>query len=221
MVLFIEGEYKTIYLDDYFPCLKGTNIPYFTKVNNFSFWPLLLEKAWAKINSSYQNALSGWPNDIFRAFTGFACEELNHSEETPERIWRIIKTVKENNGIICTSTKIGEGINEVGLIPGISYSVINAVEVEDEKNRKIFLLKLRNDLGNSVWNGDWSENSVYWTDNIKKQIPKEEKTKEIWQYQEKNVILHIEWIICKQPLSWVRNPLAVCFGNMPCQQLWP
>ena len=176
LVLFIDGEYKTIYLDDYFPCLKGTNIPYFTKVNNFSFWPLLLEKAWAKINSSYQNALSGWPNDIFRAFTGFACEELNHSEETPERIWRIIKTVKENNGIICTSTKIGEGINEVGLIPGISYSVINAVEVEDEKNRKIFLLKLRNDLGNSVWNGDWSENSVYWTDNIKKQIPKEEKT---------------------------------------------
>ena len=175
LVLFIDGEYKTIYLDDYFPCLKGTNIPYFTKVNNFSFWPLLLEKAWAKINSSYQNALSGWPNDIFRAFTGFACEELNHSEETPERIWRIIKTVKENNGIICTSTKIGEGINEVGLIPGISYSVINAVEVEDEKNRKIFLLKLRNDLGNSVWNGDWSENSVYWTDNIKKQIPKEEK----------------------------------------------
>ena len=176
LVLFIDGEYKTIYLDDYFPCLKGTNIPYFTKVNNFSFWPLLLEKAWAKINGSYQNALSGWPNDIFRAFTGFACEELNHSEETPERIWRIIKTVKENNGIICTSTKIGEGINEVGLIPGISYSVINAVEVEDEKNRKIFLLKLRNDLGNSVWNGDWSENSVYWTDNIKKQIPKEEKT---------------------------------------------
>ena len=100
LILFIDGEFQSIYLDDYFPCLKGTNIPYFTKVNDFSIWPLLLEKAWAKLNNNYQNALSGWPNDIFRTFTGFSCEELNHNEENPERIWDIIKTVKENNGII-------------------------------------------------------------------------------------------------------------------------
>ena len=172
LVLFIDGEYQVIYLDDYFPCIKGTNIPYFLKVNNFSIWPLLLEKAWAKVNSSYQNALSGWPNDIFRTFTGFSCEELNHNEEDPERIWRIIKTVKENNGIICSSTINEEDINETGLIPGLSYSLINAIEVEDEKNRKVYLIKLRNDLGNAEWNGDWSENSVYWNEYIKKQIPK-------------------------------------------------
>ena len=173
LVLFIDGELQMIYLDDYFPCLKGTNIPYFTKVNNFSIWPLLLEKAWAKLNNSYQNALSGWPNDIFRTFTGFSCEELNHNEEKPERIWRIIKTVKENNGIICCSTKNEEDINEKGLIPGLSYTLINAVEIEDEKNRKKYLIKLRNDLGNADWNGDWSKNSVYWNEHIKKQISKE------------------------------------------------
>ena len=173
LILFIDGEYQFIYLDDYFPCLKGTNIPYFLKVNNFSIWPLLLEKAWAKLNSSYQNALSGWPNDIFRIFTGFSCEELIHNEEDQERIWRIIKIVKENNGIICSSTKNEEVINEVGLIPGLTYSLINALEVQDEKNRKIYLIKLRNDLGNSDWNGDWSKNSVYWNEYIKKQIPKE------------------------------------------------
>ena len=173
LILFIDGEFQSIYLDDYFPCLKGTNIPYFTKVNDFSIWPLLLEKAWAKITGCYQNALSGWPNDIFRAFTGFACEELNHNEENPERIWRIIKTAKENNGIICSSTKNEENLNEVGLIPGFTYSLIYTVEVEDEKNRKIYLIKLRNDLGYSDWNGDWSIKSVYWNEHIKKQIDKE------------------------------------------------
>ena len=61
--------------------MKGTNIPYFLKVNNFNIWPLLLEKAWVKVNN-YQNALSGWPNDIFRAFTGFSCEELIYNEKT-------------------------------------------------------------------------------------------------------------------------------------------
>ena len=58
LILFIDGEFQSIYLDDYFPCLKGTNIPYFTKVNDFSIWPLLLEKAWAKITGCYKNALS-------------------------------------------------------------------------------------------------------------------------------------------------------------------
>ena len=174
--LFIDGEYQIIYLDDYFPCLKGTNIPYFSKINNnFSLWFLLLEKACAKINHSYKNAISGWPNDIFRTFTGFSCEELNHNEENNERVWRIIKLVKENKGLICTSSKNDEeSLNEVGLIPGFTYTVINVYEVEDEKNRKIFLLKLRNDLGYSEWNGDWSINSVYWNDYIKKQIGKNE-----------------------------------------------
>lgn len=53
------------------------------------------------------------------------------------------------------------------------YSFVNAIEAKDEKNRKIFLLKLRNNSENSKWNGDWCQNSVYWNDFIKKQIPKE------------------------------------------------
>ena len=157
LILFIDGEFQIVYIDDYIPCLKGTNIPYFLKINNYSIWPLLLEKAWAKVNTSYQNALSGWPNDIFKTFTGFSCEELIHNQKEPEYIWRIIKTAKENNGIICASTKNEENINDTGLIPGISYSLINALEIRDEKNSKIFLIKLRYDLGNSEWNGDWNK----------------------------------------------------------------
>ena len=100
LLLFLDGEYQIIYVDDYFPCFKGTNIPYFSKPLNFELWPLILEKAWAKINGSYSNSISGWPNDVFRTFTGFCCEDLNHNEETEERLWNIIKKVKENNGII-------------------------------------------------------------------------------------------------------------------------
>ena len=173
LILFIDGEYQIIFVDDYFPCLKGTNIPYFTKPNNFELWPMILEKAWAKINGGYGNSLIGWPNDIFRAFTGFCCEDLNHNEEPSERIFNIIKKAKENNGIVCSSSKNDEEIIDVGLIGGITYSVINVEEVEDDKNRKVCLLKLRNDLGKSEWNGDWCENSVYWNDHIKNQIPKE------------------------------------------------
>ena len=170
LILFIDGEYQIVFIDDYFPCLKGTNIPYFSKSNNFELWPLLCEKAWAKINGSYANSISGWPNDVFRAFTGFCCEDLNHEEETMEKLWEKIKKVKDNNGIICSSTKGDYEINDLGLIGGYTYTLLNAEEVEDDKNRKVYLLKLRNDLGKSDWNGDWSEKSPYWNDQIKNQI---------------------------------------------------
>ena len=52
-------------------------------------------------------------------------------------------------GLFASSNKNGEDINETGLIPGLSYSLVNAIEAKDEKNRKIFLLKLRNNLENS------------------------------------------------------------------------
>ena len=173
LVLFLDGEYQIIYVDDYFPCFKGTNIPYFSKSNNFELWPLILEKAWAKVNGSYSNSISGWPSDIFRAFTGFCCEDLNHNEETEERLWNIIKKAKENNGIISSCTKNEDVINEYGLINGYTYSVLEVEEVQDDKNRKVCLLKMRNDLGKSNWCGDWSEKSVYWNEHIRNQISKE------------------------------------------------
>ena len=173
LILFLDGEYQIVFIDDYFPCLKGTNIPYFSKSNNFELWPLLLEKAWAKVNGSYVNSISGWPNDVFRVFTGFCCEDLNHEEGTMEKIWEKIKKVKDNNGIICSSTKNDYELNDVGLICGFTYTLLNAEEVDDDKHRKVCLLKLRNDLGKSDWNGDWSEKSPYWTDNIRNQISQE------------------------------------------------
>ena len=31
LLLFIDGEFQIVFLDDYFPCIKGTSVPYFTK----------------------------------------------------------------------------------------------------------------------------------------------------------------------------------------------
>ena len=35
LILFIDGEFQIVYIDDFIPCLKGTNIPYFLKINNY------------------------------------------------------------------------------------------------------------------------------------------------------------------------------------------
>ena len=79
MILFIDGEFQIIFLDDYFPVIKNTNIPYFTLNDNNDLWILLLEKAYAKINGSYENIIFGWPDNLFKTLTGFSTEFLIHS----------------------------------------------------------------------------------------------------------------------------------------------
>lgn len=50
---------------------------------------------------------------------------------------------------------------ESGLVPGHAYSIIQAIEY-----KSIRLLNIRNPWGNFEWDGDWSDNSPLWTDEM-------------------------------------------------------
>lgn len=59
-------------------------------------------------------------------------------------------------------TEKGGADQEGGLVPGHAYSVIAAKEAKTHR-----LLQLRNPWGKFEWNGDWSDNSNLWTDEMK------------------------------------------------------
>lgn len=74
--LFNDGEWGNIVLDDKFLCDKSGS-PAFAKPHHTEIWVMLLEKAWAKINISYENidlgssleglvALTGAPSKYYR-----------------------------------------------------------------------------------------------------------------------------------------------------------
>jgi len=48
-------------------------------------WVLLLEKAWAKVNTCYEATITGYASEAFRFLTGAPVEFLNH--EYVEDIW--------------------------------------------------------------------------------------------------------------------------------------
>ena len=177
IILFIDGEYQIVFLDDYFPVWKGTNMLYFAKPNSFELWALLLEKAWAKINGGYANIISGWPSDVFRAITGFACEQLTHCDNDIERLWAIMHTVDRNFGIVCASTRNDMDVETIGLVKNHAYTVMNTAEVvvDEVSEKKVKLCLLRNPWGYKEWKGDWSDGSTLWNENIIKQIEGYEK----------------------------------------------
>lgn len=53
-----KGKWKTIDLDEYIPTLNGK--PAFSKAVGQELWVILLEKAWAKLYSSYKRIEAGY-----------------------------------------------------------------------------------------------------------------------------------------------------------------
>ena len=66
----INGIWKLVLVDDYFPCYGswGKNFA-FSSTNGNELWVILLEKAWAKLNGNYAKAIGGEPNEIFQVIT--------------------------------------------------------------------------------------------------------------------------------------------------------
>ena len=57
--IYINGAYKIIEVDDYIPVNKSTSAPLFAQMQTKNIWPILLEKAWAKVNGSYEDIIAG------------------------------------------------------------------------------------------------------------------------------------------------------------------
>lgn len=171
LLLYIDGEFQIVFLDDYFPCIKGTSVPYFTKTTTFELWFILLEKAWAKVKGGYGNIIVGNPSEVFRFLTGFCSEQINNSLLDNKSYITVIKNSYESNEVMCFSTKNEEEVEQMGLIKDHNYILSNIVEIKDKNNEDLILCKLRNPILSEVnWKGEWNEQSDNWTDEVNNQI---------------------------------------------------
>ena len=73
-----------------------------------------------------------------------------------------------NKYIVLADTNINENANveklaKLGLITNHSYQVIDTANIKNPNGDDIQLLKLKNLLGKNEWSGDWSDNSLKWT----------------------------------------------------------
>lgn len=183
VVFYLNGIWQVVVLDDYFPVFKGTNKLCFAAPEGFAVWVLLLEKAWAKVNSGYMNTIGGNPSEPLQALTGFSTECLFHNKIKDEKLWMNIKSADDTNKIICASTSPNVEFNN-GLISGHAYTLVDAKVIKGfdspkkinkesamiVRDKELMLLKLRNPWGQAAWDGEWSSTSKNWTSEIKQEI---------------------------------------------------
>lgn len=80
--LLVNGQYRTILLDDYIPVFKhAPHIPSFIWSDSFNVWAILLEKAWAKLNGSYEAITAGTQVEAFSFLTPYPVKEYISDEQ--------------------------------------------------------------------------------------------------------------------------------------------
>ncbi|KAI4891005.1 hypothetical protein NFI96_023014 [Prochilodus magdalenae] len=157
------GQWVDVVIDDLLPTKNGQLVFVHSREKN-EFWSALLEKAYAKVNGSYEALAGGWAGDGFEDFTG-GIAERHDLNKAPANLFQIMKKALSRGSLL--STSISGNANETEaetkeeLVKKHAYSITAAEEVH-VGGSLVQLVRLRNPWGHKEWNGAWSDNSKEW-----------------------------------------------------------
>lgn len=171
--LWADERWTMVWVDGFFPCYVSTNPharapprPLFgSSSNRREIWPMVVEKAYAKLHGSYETiGNGGLIGQALQALTGGSTTSLPTSLGA-ERLWpRLSEAVADPAVLVGAGTK-RDCPAEVrrGIVEGHAYSVLHAVEAVDKTGETRRLLLLRNPWGKTEWTGPWSDKSELWS----------------------------------------------------------
>ncbi|OCL06143.1 cysteine proteinase, partial [Glonium stellatum] len=150
----------------------GSDALYFAKcADPNETWLPLLEKAYAKVHGDYKAISGGISGEAVEDMTGGVTTNIMTNKIlSKERLWKELLNVNKQFIFAASSPSLGPD-NEArrGLALSHAYSVLKAVEEEDEDGKKVRLVLIRNPWGRRTWNGvgewngPWSDGSKEWT----------------------------------------------------------
>nr|XP_034349267.1 calpain-9-like isoform X1 [Arvicanthis niloticus] len=159
-----HSEWLDVVIDDRLPTFRD-RLVFLHSADHNEFWSALLEKAYAKLNGSYEALKGGSAIEAMEDFTGGVAENFQ-IREAPENFYEILeKALKRGSLLGCSIDTLNASESEArtpfGLIKGHAYTVTGLDQVNFHGQR-LKLIRVRNPWGQVEWNGPWSDSSLEW-----------------------------------------------------------
>eukprot|EP00933_Yihiella_yeosuensis_P050091 TRINITY_DN47853_c0_g1_i1.p1 TRINITY_DN47853_c0_g1~~TRINITY_DN47853_c0_g1_i1.p1 ORF type:complete len:833 (-),score=192.82 TRINITY_DN47853_c0_g1_i1:41-2539(-) len=176
----LDGEWTYVIIDDYMPVDAHGRLLYARGNDPEEMWVPLLEKAYCKLNTCYEECDGGFPSEAAVSFYGGIRGKLSIGkaqkanppvyfqtlQNARSRGWLLTTTFKETQlgGGKAGHGKCGEAVLSSGLVGGHVYSVLRVVEAGGNR-----LVCCRNPWATGEWKGKWSDKNSYgeWTQEMK------------------------------------------------------
>ncbi|KAG3257874.1 calpain 9, transcript variant X2 [Ictidomys tridecemlineatus] len=158
-----HSEWLDVVIDDRLPTFRG-RLVFLHSADHREFWSALLEKAYAKLNGSYEALKGGSTLEAMEDFTGGVAETFL-TREAPQDFYAILGKALKRGSLLGCSMDIrnaaeSEARTPFGLIKGHAYTITGLDQV-DFRGQKIELIRVRNPWGQVEWNGPWSDRMAF------------------------------------------------------------
>ena len=164
--LCLNGKIHDVRIDDYFPCkFNGRSV--YIGTHGDDLWPMLIEKAYAKVYSNYDALRAGLCHEALSDLSGAPVfhwdleDERGQAELSGDKLWQRLISIDYYNNLVVVGTtgedkwiapRKAKSLGGPGLVAAHSYALLLAVTLSS--GARIALI--RNPWEEIQWSGPYA-----------------------------------------------------------------